>query len=786
MNSVPVVKDVLLVGGGHSHVLLIRMWAMQPIAGVRLTLISEKVDTPYSGMLPGLIAGHYHPDDVHIDLARLCSWANVRFIEQRVTQIDLEARSIAFEDSEYGDAEYENSNNAITGELSELNHPPNRPPSRPPGRPPVHFDLLSLDTGSTPELSVEGSDTFSVPVKPVHGFYQRWLALLKRIQQAPAKTASPAQSNAIAVGVVGSGAGGFELIMAMQFALNNVGANTICHWFVRGIRVLKGRPEKVSDMAITAALDAGVVVHKEFDVVNVDEHAVHSRDGRTVALDETVWCAAARAPDWPAEAGFDVDRRGFILTNRYLQSISHNFVFATGDIGTQRDTPSNKAGVFAVRQAPVLFQNIRRSLLKTKLKPYQPQTDFLSLMATGQKSAIGNRGGISVQGGYVWKLKDHIDQKFMNQFRRLPEMKNLNSVFKVPEALLQDSGLSSTEVSSSAMRCTGCGAKVGASILDSVLEKLNSTQADGVVAGLREAKDTAVFTTSADSIAQSVDQLSAVCSDPYLFGRIAAVHACSDVFTVGAKLHSAQVIVNLPFAEQTIVERDLEQLMSGVVDALNEDGCTLIGGHTAEANDMALGFVVNGTLSNSENANDSKPQAGDYFVLTKPIGSGLLLAGLMQSKARGKDVQAALKIMRQSNRVAANALFKHSVKAVTDITGFGLLGHMHRLLLPFGAGALLTLNTVPLFEGALELAEQGVASTLLKQNQKVLSHASGGDALSDEWKNLLCDPQTSGGLLGVVPAEQIDAVLAELLASGCELASVVGTIIDKPGLEFSS
>jgi len=424
-------------------------------------------------------------------------------------------------------------------------------------------------------------------------------------------------------------------------------------------------------------------------------------------------------------------------------------------------------------------------LLRTRLKPYQPQTDFLSLMATGQKSAIGNRGGISVQGGYVWKLKDHIDQKFMNQFRRLPEMKNMNSVFKVPEALLQDSGLSSADVSSLAMRCTGCGAKVGASILDRVLEKLNSTQAEGVVAGLNEAKDTAVFTTSADSIAQSVDQLSAVCSDPYLFGRIAAVHACSDVFTVGAKLHSAQVIVNLPFAEQTIVERDLEQLMSGVVDALNEDGCTLIGGHTAEAKDMALGFVVNGTLSNSEYASDSKPQAGDCLVLTKPIGSGLLLAGLMQSKARGKDVQAALKIMRQSNRVAANALFKHPVKAVTDITGFGLLGHTHRLLLPFGVGALLTLNTVPLFEGALELAEQGVASTLLKQNQKVLSHASGSEALSDEWKNLLCDPQTSGGLLGVVPAEQIDAVLAELLASGCEVASVVGTIIDIPDLEFS-
>ena len=765
MNTAPVVKDVLLVGGGHSHVLLIRMWAMQPIAGVRLTLVSEKVDTPYSGMLPGLIAGHYQPDDVHIDLARLCSWANVRFIEQRVTKIDLEAKCVSFA----GDA-----NKALGGSSTAA-------------RPPIHFDLLSLDTGSTPELSVDGSDTFSVPVKPVHGFYQRWLALLERVQRAPENTQGQQQSDSVAVGVVGSGAGGFELIMAMQYALSKLGANITCHWFVRGTRVLKGRPEKVSDMAIQSALDAGVVVHKEFDVINVDIHAVHSRDGRTVALDETVWCAAARAPDWPGEAGFEVDHRGFVLTNSYLQSISHNFVFATGDIGTQRDTPSDKAGVFAVRQAPVLFQNIRRLLLKTTLKPYKPQSDFLSLMATGKQSAIGNRGSVSVQGAHVWKLKDHIDQKFMNQFRRLPEMTTRSAVFKVPDALLQDGSLSSAEVSSSAMRCTGCGAKVGASILDAVLENLNSTQADGVVSGLAEAKDTAVFNVTAATIAQSVDQLSAVCSDPYVFGRIAAVHACSDVFTAGAKLHSAQVIASLPFAEQKIVERDLHQLMSGVVDALNEDDCALIGGHTAEAKDMALGLVVNGMLATPPPANEARPQEGDSLILTKPIGTGVLLAGLMQSKARGKDVQVMLGVMQQSNRKAAEALFQHATTAVTDITGFGLLGHLHRLLLPLQTGASLNLSTIPLYEGALALAEQGVSSTLLNKNQDVLSQVSDTEALTAEWRNLLCDPQTSGGLLGIVPASQCNTVLSTLKEElGYEQATVVGTITGQPTIRFSA
>jgi len=415
---------------------------MQPIAGVRLTLISEKVDTPYSGMLPGLIAGHYSEDEVHIDLARLCSWANVRFIEQRITHIDTAAKTLSLDSS----------------------------------RPDIAFDVLSLDTGSTPQLNVSGAKDFTVPVKPVHGFYQRWLALLARMQQGNnAPSPSDAQFadrqsqsiSPVCIGVVGSGAGGFELIMAMRHALPSSSAE--CHWIVRGEKVLKGRPDKVSELALQSAKAAGVVIHHSFDVVDVTSTDIHARDGRSITLDEIVWCTAAQAPNWPRASGLSVDERGFVLTNQYLQSVSCDFVFATGDIGTQEKTPSDKAGVFAVRQAPVLYQNIRRYLLGTKLKVYRPQSDFLSLMATGEKAAIGNRGPLTFSGVWVWKLKDHIDQKFMNQFRLLPTMVQRSAVFKVPQALLKNSSVSKDEASGAAMRCRGCGAKVGASILDSVL-----------------------------------------------------------------------------------------------------------------------------------------------------------------------------------------------------------------------------------------------------------------------------------------------------------------------------
>ncbi len=832
MKVAPVVQDVVLVGGGHSHVIFMRMWAMQPIPGVRLTLVSEKVDTPYSGMLPGLIAGHYSPEDVHIDLARLCSWANVRFIERRVDGIDLTSKTITVSDD----------------------------------RPPIEFDVLSLDTGSTPELKVSGSDQFSVPVKPVHGFYARWLSILERIGHHRDSGKKPQK---VSVGVVGSGAGGFELIMAMRHALHSEVAD--CHWFVRGKRALKGRPEKVSDLAISRAEKIGVVVHRGFDVVDVGPNELHAGDGRRVTLDEIIWCAAAQAPDWPRDAGLDVDARGFVYTNEFLQSVSHHFVFATGDIGTQKKTPSTKAGVFAVRQAPVLFQNIRRYLLAKPLKVYRPQSDFLSLMATGGKHAIGNRGAVTVHGGWVWRWKNAIDQKFMDRFRKLPEMHQVrqkSSVGVIPEVLLGQSSMNAEEASDTAMRCRGCGGKVGGSILDSVLQELQVVQSPGVLAGLDIAGDAAIIDTSVDGhligglstnktstiktstnetsadetgtnatepggtgtdlssesntlmkgamrlaqspLIQSVDQISAVCDDPYAFGRIAAVHALSDVVAAGAIPHSGQVIVTLPFADKRIVKRDLKQLMAGVVDALNADACALIGGHTAEGPELTLGFVVNGFMrtelfnrdyryhdkhhypvdhqvADHHTSQQGKPVAGDVLVLTKPLGTGVLLAGMMQQLASGKDVQAVLKQMQCSNTSAAGVLYENNVTAVTDVTGFGLLGHLHRLFARAGVGAQLELPLVAFYDGAIELAQQGIKSTLLEQNQQVLASVdvieSTKAELKDVWMNLLCDPQTSGGLLSVVPATSADAVLTSLRNSGCEAACVIGTINDSTRIQ---
>jgi selenide,water dikinase len=750
-NGAPILKDVVLVGGGHSHVLLMRMWAMQPIPGVRLTLISQSVDTPYSGMLPGLIAGHYSEQDVHIDLARLCSWANVRFIEASATGIDLHNKQIFVEEH-------------LTPQSTQRNQP----------RPTIAFDLLSLDTGSTPELSVDGSADFSVPVKPVYNFYTRWQALYERVS---AEQQSAKNDSLIRVGVVGSGAGGFELVMAMQHALAQTTAEF--HWFVRGTRSISGRPVSVSDAAFAAARQAGVHIHTEFDVIDVQVDAVVARDGRVVALDEIVWCAAAKAPAWPAEAGLQTDDRGFVLTNEHLQSVSHEYVFATGDIGTQQKTPSAKAGVFAVRQAPVLFQNIRRYLLSKQLKTYKPQRDFLSLMATGGKSAIASRGPFCITGPAMWQLKNHIDQKFMNQFRLLPAMQFGRYSLQIPAALLSESSITPDEADASHMRCKGCGAKVGASILDFVLSQLTPIEGDGIVCGLEQASDAAIINVGDHALVQSVDQISSLCSDPYTFARIATVHALSDVLAQGAKAHSAQVLVTIPYADKSVVKRDLQQLMSGVVDSLNENACVLVGGHTSEGPELQLGFVINGV---------QVPQSaipvtvGDKIILSKPIGTGVVLAGHMQQLAYGVDVHTMLQSMQLSNAQAAQQLRAVGCKAMTDVTGFGLLGHLRQLLKGQALGAELRTDNITTYRGALALAEQGVQSTLLAQNQQITSECQFNSALNPIWQNLLCDPQTSGGLLAIVPAEAVNDVMAQLHAQEGSAPSVVGSVVQSSGI----
>ncbi len=386
-------RQLVLIGGGHAHALVLKHWRDKPLANVRLTLISPQALTPYSGMLPGLVAGHYRYEDTHIDLPALCLSAGVTFIQAAATGLDLNHQTVQFAD-----------------------------------RLPLAFDLLSINTGITPDLSVAGAQAHAIPVKPIATFYPRWLALETELEQIQQEWH---------LGVVGGGAAGVELILALQWAASqwalthrdrnpdrlhfhliqkNSGLpeNYPYRLQARMARLFRHRHIQVSEKFTVSAIEATQATPRE-----TGKKLLHSEDGRQLTLDHVFWCTNAQPATWYAGSGLATDAAGYIATNDCLQSVSHPSVFASGDVAQQQRHRRARAGVFAVRQGPVLFENLQRAMRGEKLKAYQPQTQFLSLLACGNRYAMGCRLGSqlpSVAGRWVWWWKDYIDRRFMAQF----------------------------------------------------------------------------------------------------------------------------------------------------------------------------------------------------------------------------------------------------------------------------------------------------------------------------------------------------------------------------------
>lgn len=740
-------KDLVLLGGGHSHALVLKMWAMRPLPGVRVTLISPNAQTPYSGMLPGLISGHYSFDATHIDLVRVCKYANVRFIQAAATGVDFRRKEILFLD-----------------------------------RPPLGFDVLSIDTGITPDLSIPGSELHTTPVKPIAEFYPRWQSLVAHLSNTD--TLKPQH-----IAVVGGGAAGVELILAMQHSLNSNSSISLplnFHLIQNGKGLPENYPVRLQRKMAALFSNRNIRIHEECAVVKVTPNNIETASGELIYADAVFWCTQAKTSEWPKASGLEVNERGFIAINDCLQSISHDFVFAAGDIAKQVNNPRPNAGVYAVRQAPTLFHNLRAYLLQEKLIEHQPQTSFLSLLACGNKHAMGCRPGTlfpTMTGEWVWKWKDHIDRKFMAQFSELPPSRTMKPVTETSISPALINGIADN----TSMRCGGCGAKVGSSILQKVINRLEPFEGDNVVLGLSDADDAAAISVPSEQcLVQSVDVFKGLVDDPYLQGKIAAEHALSDLFAMNAAPNSALALVTLPYANENIVERDLFQLMSGAVDVFNQHNCTLLGGHTSEGSELSIGFSVNGFAPKTQLLRKNQAQTGNKLILTQGLGTGVLFAASAQCQAHGNWIVSATQAMQLSNKNAAKILEQSGATACTDITGFGLLGHLLEILKHSDVGAELALNTIPLLDGALECSQQGIVSSLYSQNSKAKSILTNLENFSeDQILPILFDPQTSGGLLASVPIDKALRCIEKLHQAGYKAATIIGEIKDTSGVNLS-
>jgi selenide, water dikinase len=745
-SSQPVARDIVLVGGGHSHVGVLKRFGMHPEPGVRLTVICTDVHTPYSGMLPGYVAGHYSYDEVHIDLARLAVFAGARLYRDEVVGIDRAAGKVL------------------------CRH-----------RPPVPYDRLSINIGSTPRLSgVAGAADFAVPVKPITRFNERWLALLARVQ---AHT-----QGALRIAVVGAGAGGVELLLAMQHRLRRelqaLGRNPDLlefHLLNAGALILPTHNAGVRRKFAQVLGERGVQLHLNAKVVQVTPGELHCANGQVVLADEIMWVTQAGGAPWLNGTGLALDEGGFIQVNDRLQTLTDPAIFAAGDIAALQDRPLEKAGVFAVRMGRPLADNLRWSLQGKPLKPYRPQSRWLALISTGDRFAVASRGALGFSGDWVWRWKDRIDRTFMRKFSEFPEMAPQATAPTTANQLALSQEESRQAISAIAMRCGGCGAKVGSTVLSRALGQLQVVQRDDVLIGLHDPDDAAIVRVPpGKALVHSVDFFRAFVDDPYLFGKVAANHALGDIFAMGGEPQSATAIATVPPGLEAKVEDLLFQMMTGAVEVLNEAGCALVGGHTGEGSELALGFAINGLIDEGLATVTRKGgmQPGDVLILTKPIGTGTLFAAHARLAARGRWIDAALQSMVQSNRQGALTLREFGATACTDLTGFGLLGHLVEMTRPSGVDAELHLGALPLLDGALETVAAGIVSSLQPANVRLRRALRNQEAFAQHPRYpLIFDPQTAGGLLASVPADQVDACVAALKAQGYPHTAIIGRIL---------
>lgn len=704
-------RDIVLLGAGNAHLQVVKWWGMQPIKGARLTLVNMAPTMPYSGMLPGCINGTYRREEITVDLGRLCAASGVGFIEAQAERVDPEGREIHLV-----------------------------------GRVPLRYDVLSMNIGSQPvALDAPVPEEKVLLLKPLHSLMDRIEALDERIA---------AVDDRFRIVFAGGGAGAFEVCLALRKRYAENQHLTFC-MVVGGERVLPRSPLPVSAHCSAALERTDIGVRSNVFIVGSDEKLLHLSDGHTMQYDLCVWATTAAPLELVAASGFAVDSEGFVQAHDTLQTLTHPDIFAVGDCVSLASNPKlPKAGVFAVHEGPVLWDNLQAHLAGDELQPYRPQKLYLFLLNTSDSGSVMSYGPWAASGKWAFAWKDYIDRKWVRKFA---------DVYDEPMPMDDE-------------RCGGCGAKLGGESLHRVLARLEIEGNPDVLAGVGE--DAAVQRTPQGRVeVQSVDFFRAFISDFYLFGRIAAINALSDLYAMNAEPFSALATVTLPYASSNVREEQLYQALSGALSVFREHGVTLTGGHTSESDEFQVGFTVTGYADQARLFRKGELQAGDALVLTKPLGTGSLLRAVMMGQCPAEEYAALVAGLQVSNR-EASGIFAHSgVRACTDVTGFGLVGHLLEMLDASGASAELHGDSVPRYAGFDTLAagrngSEPILSTLHNDNAWTRDRVEAAGELPP-W---LFDPQTAGGLLAGVAPESAQQILDALHRAGYQSAALIGTV----------
>ncbi|MEN8161968.1 MAG: selenide, water dikinase SelD, partial [Myxococcota bacterium] len=592
------------------------------------------------------------------------------------------------------------------------------------GRPSIPYDVASLDVGSTVRgLELPGVREHVLATRPIHAF-------VGRLEAAVADARERRGAEPLRVVVVGGGAAGVEVAFTLEARLRAQGVPADFTLAAAWPTLLPGAARRFVRAAEREAARRGIRLRLGAEVAGIEPDRVRVQDGAAEPADLVLWATGAAPPPWLAEVHVPKDAGGYVRVRETLQCVGFDDLFAAGDCAALDAHPwVPKAGVYAVRAGPVLDANLRARLAGGRLRHYRPQRDFLALLNLGDGRALGGKWGLAAGGRLVWRLKDAIDRRFVARFRAegLPEM------------------------GGEPMQCGGCAAKLDAGALGRALAALPpAARDDAVLLGLDHPDDAAAVRTPAgDVVLATVDGFRAFADDPWLVGRVAAVNAASDVYAKGGRPRFALAWVTLPETEGPGAEALLLQVMAGVRAALDPLGCSLVGGHTTTGPELQVGLAITGELAAGEAPVGLAGLApGDRLLLSKPLGTGVLLAADMQGRARGVWIETLQASLLRANDAAAAVARRFGARASTDVSGFGLAQHLGEMLRASGVATSLEAAALPALPGARTLLEGGVRSTFHAQNVASASLlCDAGRLEARPGGALLFDPQTSGGLL---------------------------------------
>jgi selenide,water dikinase len=699
-------RDLVLIGGGHSHVEVLRNLARDPVAGLRTTVISRDLLVPYSGMLPGYIAGHCAWSDIHIDLAPLAAAAGARLIAGSVSGLNPAERTIVCED-----------------------------------RPAIVYDIASINCGATPALSeIRNADRTGIPVKPISQFIPHWQDLLERLRDSG--------NSRFRLAIVGGGAGGVELALAIRYRLarieqlDHVDISLVC----ADPRLVLGHNELVRANLAKRLKDCGIDVHLSTRVVGAQAGFLETDTDGDLAADEFLWVTRAAPQRWAETAGITVDASGFILVNESLQSVSDPAIFAAGDNASVEGFPRPKAGVFAVRQGPVLAENLRRAVCGRALLRHQPQQNFLSLISTGERRALASWGDAAFYGRSMWYWKNWIDRRFMRRYR----VRNVR-----PRLPRWHVSLSPDQSQSGAS---------GHELLATLLERRGIS---------RDAKACRPVVNTLE--VHAVSGVFALVDDPYVAGQISAEHGLNDIYAMGAAPRSSMGWFSVPDAAQQQMSRDIDQLVAGAMKTFESAGVTWGGGRYVSGQQLRAGYSLIGTAHEDDIWLVSRCAVEDVLVVTKAIGTAGLLRAHARGQCHGQWLNAAIESMRSSNRAAVPLLRQAGAGAAGHITEEGLVGLSMRMANESGLCVELLPSRVPFLNGAEQCWHEDDPA-LAKCATAQIDFGEFADVKTSIMSGMQA-AEHSGALLAAVKPDRAVACIAALRSAGYLQAAIVGRVV---------